>query len=77
MHHGDIRLPAIMQLLPVMAHRRTLCFYGLYAWRGNRVILDWVPAHFPRDTFGMSNLTEHACMSIRIQEEAHILIGEH
>lgn len=45
--------------------------------QGIGVILDWVPAHFPRDTFGLVPLTEPACTSTSIREKVPIRTGAH
>ena len=40
---------------PLWQLRGLYVFYGLYAPAGNRRDLTGVPAHFPKDTFGLSN----------------------
>lgn len=39
------------------------------------VIMDWVPAHFPKDGFALPNLTANACLNILTAGEANIKNG--
>ena len=45
--------------------------------QGIGVILDWVPAHFPRDTHGLAGFDGTVCMNIWIPDKEHTRIGEH
>jgi len=42
---------------------------------GIGVILDWVPAHFPQDSWALARLTARLCMSMKIRAWVSIRIG--
>lgn len=45
--------------------------------RGIQVILDWVPAHFPKMLTALVVLTDSRCMNIRTADVASTRTGEH
>ena len=70
---GDIRSPVILPPTSRYGSPKDFMYFVNYLHKKwHRVILDWVPAHFPKDAHGLADFDGHPLLNMKI-----LARGEH